>query len=239
MLQIAVLDDEEFYIEQIRKLTKESLVAQGLAYELKAYTRARNLFDDLDDGMSFDIFLLDMELPEMTGIDVARRIRKEHMEPALIYITNFVEYAVEAFEVNTYRYIPKSLLNERLPEAFASLCPEILEKRREVYVIEKNHELDYIPYQDIYCLKKEGKYVLLVHKRGESRARKTLGEVLEEMYAAGKKQFLMIDRGCVVNIFHIMSLKEQQIVLRDGSILPISKPKLNQVKAQIMEYQRR
>ncbi len=234
MLNIAVLDDQEEYVKRIGKLTAESMQNLGISYTFKKYIKVNELISDLREKECFDIYLLDVEMPEMTGIEVAKIIRKECWGSAIIYITNHVEYAVEAFEVNAYRYIPKNMLEEKLPEAFAALVSQ-MEHEEDVYIIKKGCQFEKIPYKEIFYLKKEEKYVEIIHKRGESRVRKTLSQVRDEL---GSRQFIVIDRSYMVNIVHIMSLKNQQIVLRDGSMLPVSKPRLLQVKKEILEYWR-
>lgn len=236
MLKIAVLDDQEEYVKQIRDLTTQSMQNLGVPYRFKKYTQTKELLSDLQEKEYCDIYLLDVEMPEMSGLEVARSIRKECWGPVIIYITNHVEYAVEAFEVNAYRYIPKSMLEEKLPEALAALIAQLEQVEDEVYKIERGYQFERIPFQEIYYLKKEEKYVLIVHKRGQSRVRKTLAEMMDDL--GHSDYFIKIDRSYVVNVLHIMSLKNQQILLRDGSTLPVSKPRLVQVKREILEYWR-
>ncbi len=236
MLKIAVLDDQEEYVKKIRDLITQSMQNLGVPYRFKKYTQAKELLSDLQEKEYFDIYLLDVEMPELSGLEVARQIRKECWGPIIIYITNYVEYAVEAFEVNAYRYIPKSMLEEQLPKALAALIAQLEKVEDEVYKVEKGYQFERIPHQEIYYLKKEEKYVLIVHKRGKSRVRKTLMEMMDDL--GRSDYFIKIDRSYVVNVLHIMSLKNQQILLRDGSKLPVSKPRLVQVKREILEYWR-
>ena len=85
-------------------------------------------------------------------------------------------------------------------------------------------------------MKKEQKYILLVHKYGVSRERKTITEFIECVQAYDS--FVMVDRSCVVNAFHIMSLRNQEIMLRNGEVIPVSRPKLSYVKQEIMRIWR-
>lgn len=238
MLRVAVLDDQKEYLEQIEKITKKSLLEMGILYELKTYTEEKQLFMDLEDKEFYDIFLLDMKLQKLTGLQAARRIQDYIAEPVIIYITNFVEYAPEAFEVNAYRYIPKVMLETQLPKAYASLYPKLERRKEEVYVIEKNHELEYIPLQNIFYIKKEGKYTAIVYSAGEGKVRRPLEIVLEELNSRKTFFFLQIDRGCAVNVRHVIALKDQQIYLRDRTALSISRPRLNQVKEELKRYWR-
>lgn len=236
MIKIAVLDDRKEDIDTISTITIESMHEMGIRYELKTYGRAKDLLYDVEDGVIFDIFLLDVEMEEMTGIEVARRIRKTNFEAVIIYITNYVDYAIDAYEVNAYRYIPKKLLKEKLPEAYHVLS-EIMEKKwQESFVIEKNHQLERIPYNEIYYLKKDGKNTLIFHKNGTAKVRMSLSELTKTI--SSTQDFLMVDKSYAVNIWHVMSLKNQQVLLRDGSMLPVSGPRLKQVKAELMRYWR-
>lgn len=235
MFRIAVLDDQVEYIEKIRIITHKIMKKLGINYELKEYIKSRELLADIERGQSADAYLLDVEMPRMSGLEVARRIRQDYLDTLIIYITNYVEYAVEAFEVNAYRYIPKSMLEEKLPEAYRALYDQYRKEKEEFYTIETCQRLERIPCREIYYLLKESKYVRIVHQKGQSRVRATLEEVLLSLRQG---EFLLIDRSCAVGIRHIMLLEQQQVFLRDGSKLPVSRPRLMEVKKAIMEYWR-
>ena len=65
-------------------------------------------------------------------MEVSREIRKLYPEPVIIFITNYADYAIEAYEVNTFRYIPKSRLERKLSEAYDALFPMLMEKKRKI-----------------------------------------------------------------------------------------------------------
>ena len=232
MLKIAVLDDQEVYLNEIEVITQNCMLELGISYEIFTYNSPENLLYDIEEDNKYDIYLLDVELPTTSGLEVAKKIREKYYAPIIIYITNYVEYAIEGYEANAYRYIPKKMLKNKLPEAYTSIYPSIESKKKEFYTIEKNHKLERIAYEDIYCIKKDEKYILLVHKHGISRDRKTIAEFMESVKAYDL--FIGVDRSYVVNILHVMSLKNQQIILRNGEMIPVSKPKLSYVKKEIM-----
>lgn len=236
MLKIAVLDDQEVYLNKIEEITKTAMIVQGISYELFKYTTAEEFLYDLGEDDKCDIYLIDVELQTISGLEVARKIREKYYDSVLIYVTNYVEYAVEGYEVNAYRYIPKKMLEEKLPEAYAAIYGDLENRKKNFYIIENNHRLERIAYEDIIYVKKEQKYILLVHKYGVSRERKTITEFIECVQAYDS--FVMVDRSCVVNAFHIMSLRNQEIMLRNGEVIPVSRPKLSYVKQEIMRIWR-
>ena len=121
MIKIAVLDDDPMYLDKICDITHTAMFQLDLAYELKRYNKVDLFLKDLRAGGYCDIYLLDVEMPQMNGLEVARNIRQKYSEPIIIYITNHVDYAVEAFEVKAYQYILKRQLDERLNETFRRL----------------------------------------------------------------------------------------------------------------------
>ena len=88
---------------------------------------------------------------------------------------------------------------------------------------------------DIYYLYKSGKNVVFQTRSGESAIRKTLSEVYEEL---PEKEFIYVDRSFIVNIEHVMKLKNKEIHMSNGEIIPVSKPQLERVKMEINAYWR-
>ena len=236
MLRIAVLDDQESYLKIIEDITRNALMTLGIHYELLKYTSAEHLFYDLEEDNKCDIYLLDVELPKISGLEMARRIKEKYYDSTIIYVTNHIEYAVEGYEVNAYRYIPKKMLDQKLPDAYASIYANIENKKKNYYIIENNHRLERIAHEDIFYVKKDQKYIQLIHKHGISRERKTIAEFIESVKLFDS--FILVDRSYVVNALHIISLKNQQIILRNGDTLPVSKPKLAYVKKEILRIWR-
>ena len=233
MLNIAVLDDEEMYIDRISKITEECMDQMSMNYEICIYKSGKDIIADLKKGRYFDIYLLDMKLPDMDGLEVAKQIRRRFSDPIIIYITYYIDYSIEAYEVNTYRYILKAKLEDKLPRAYLSMR-EALKKRKKYdrfYMIEHYGRQEKIFYRDIYYLKKDRKYVVIVHKNGESPVRMTMGAMLEELHG---EEFLMIDRSYAVNIDHVESLRDYEVYIRNGEVLPVSRPKWNHVRDTIM-----
>ena len=233
MLTIAVLDDEEIYIESICRITKECMNQMKMDYEIGTYRRGQDVLTDLRRGRCFDIYLLDMKLPDMDGLEVAKKIRRKLSDSILIYVTHYIDFSIEGYEVNAYRYILKTQLEEKLPMAYASLEAALRRKKQpdRYYLVERYGKQEKIFYRDIYYLKKDRKYVVIVHKDGESPVRKSISALLEGFYG---KEFLMIDRSYVVNINQVESLKDYEVHIRNGEILPVSRPKWKSVCEIIM-----
>lgn len=108
MLRIAICDDEAAMLETVRRVTAESLHAQHLAAEMQCFSRSDTLRDELEDGATYDLFLLDIEMPEVDGMTLAEKIHATLPSATMIFITSHLEYAISAYEFSIFRYIPKS-----------------------------------------------------------------------------------------------------------------------------------
>lgn len=233
MINIAILDDNENDRLHVKQIVDEYCGTQEEVCKVYTYESAMDLLFDLDLGKYFNLFFLDVEMPVRSGIEVAREIRKYYLEPVIVYITDYVEYSIEAYEVNAFRYIPKRVLDSKLPEALEHIIPKLAAEKQRTYMITHYLDMEILFHNEIYFLKKEGKYVGITHKRGESRVRKSLQDVLKELDA---EYFLEIGKGCAVNIQHVMSIEHQEIVLRNGLRIPASYRRLDEIKERIIDY---
>lgn len=230
MVRIAALDDEEKYIDQIKEITKATY-KEG-TYEFHGYTNVEHFLFDMEDG-EYDIILLDMELPGTSGLKVGGKVRLLHPEAFIIFITNHVEHAVEAYEINTFRYIPKIMMKDKLSEAYKLLWYDIEVKERKYFVIQNQSKQERIPEDNIYYMVKDKKYVRIVHRYGESRVRMTMDEAFDRITPS---DFIRLNRGEIASLRHIMSLESYKVKMRDGTFLSVSRPQLAKVKDRIMDY---
>lgn len=233
MIKIAILDDSEMDRELMAGITKHVLEEKKVSCKVEVFSKSRDLIAEVAEQQYYDIFLLDMEMPDKNGLQVAKEIRRYYLEPAIVFVTNHVEHAVAAFEVNAFRYIPKRLIREKLPQAYEVLLPKIEQLDQRSYIIEREDGIEKILYRNIFYIRKDGKYITIAHRNGETRQRKTLQNIYSELNA---EEFFYADKSYVVNVQHILSCKRGELNMRDGNVLPVSRPRYHAVREKILEY---
>lgn len=234
MLRIAICDDEQTMVDSHVQTVKECLSGAGIAGELQTYTNGKNLLCDiLEDHFHYDLILLDIEMPEISGMELARQIGPALPNVRMIFITSHVEFAIDAYELSIFRYVPKQDLEKRLPGAIGDALKLLSIEADKVYTIKTNTRFERLPYRDILFISKDGKNAMITTANGTSQVRKTLQQVFEELDA---EEFLFIDRGCIVNLIHVMQIKDANAILKDGTQLPISRSHLQDVKEKINAY---
>lgn len=235
MYRVAIIDDEDTDGKYIKTLSDEYFRQKEYEYEVNVFERSDFAIMELKEGKFYDIFLLDMDMPGKTGLQVAKEIRQYYNESIIVYVTNHVEYAIQAFEVNAFRYIPKALLKDKLPEAYDALLPKLEQLDKRAYIMDSVSGLDKILYRNIFYITKNGKYITIVHRNGETRVRKTLQKIYEEL---ASPEYIYIDKSYIVNIEHVTSCQRGQLFLRNGAVLPISRPRYYEVRMTIADYWR-
>lgn len=234
MLKIAVCDDEASAVALSEKYTRQFLKTCGAAAEITTYTSSRNLLYDIsEDGFHYDLILLDIEMPDTDGMELAAEIKPFLPDVKIIFITSHLEYAIDAYELAIFRYVPKNDMEKRLTAAITDAVRLLLLEEGDSYTIKNGSSLEKVMYRDIYYIMKEGKNSVFHTSRGISKVRKSLQQVYEELQA---EEFIFTDRGCIANIIHIMQLQKQSLVLKNGEELPVSRSHIQGVKEQITAY---
>lgn len=116
-IRIAVCDDERKACIEISSMAKKILQEENIPYSISVYENASGLLKDIQNGVSFQIFLLDVLMDEMDGIELAAELRKQKNKAAIIFISITREMALKGYEVSAARYLEKPLNEEKLKEA--------------------------------------------------------------------------------------------------------------------------
>lgn len=234
MIRIAICDDEERAVALHEKIVKDSLQAQGIGYEITAYTQSRNLLCDItDDSFFYDLILLDIEMPGISGMEIPQQIKGFLPNVRIIFVTSHTEYAIDAFELSIFRYVPKNNLEVKLTTAVTDAAKLIELEAGQEYTIQTANRMEKIPYKDILYIQRDGKNASIVSSAGVSKVRKSLQQVYDEL---NTQEFIFIDRGYIVNIIQIMKISNSMAVLKNGEQLPISRSHLQEVKQQINRF---
>ena len=234
VIRIAICDDEKKAVALHEAIVKTCLQAQGIGYEITAYTQSRNLLYDItDDGFFYDLILLDIEMPGISGMEIPQQIKGFLPNVRIIFVTSHVEYAIDAFELSIFRYVPKTNLDMKLTAAVIDAAKLIELEAGQEYTIQTANRMEKIPYKDIFYIRRDGKNASIVSSTGISKVRKSLQQVFEELNAP---EFIFIDRGYIVNIVQIMKISDSIAILKNGEQLPISRSHLQDTKRQINQF---
>ncbi len=234
MLHIAICDDEDLMVSKISDIAGRFFRTHCVDCKVQCYASSENLQYDLQDGLYYDLFLLDIEMPGIDGMDLAKVICNSMPAARIIFITSHLEYAIAAYEFSVFRYIPKTMIDEKLSAALEDFYKLYRLERNEFYTIQVKNHVEQIPYRDILYILKEGKYAVFHLTGGEAQAvRKTLTQVFKEI---NKVYFCFADRGCIVNLANVMGLDSSGILFPDNQRISISKADIPGFKTVMLRF---
>ena len=150
-----------------------------------------------------------------------------------MFITSHTEFAINSYELSIFRYIPKDRIKEKLYAALKDAVSWINLQKDKSYLLVTPTRYERISYNSIFYVKKENKNIVFVTNRGEIYVRKTLNQVCEEL---DKEQFVYVDRSYLVNLIHIVTLSESEVILENGVTLHASRKRLKELRDILTDF---
>lgn len=235
MLRLAICDDDPFFLEQAEKLILEYNQSHksNYGFTVKKYVSPVLLLDDIAEGGAFELFLLDMEMAEMSGIELALRIRQELPNAVIAFLSSHTEYQFtqEGYKVQAIRYIAKLMMETALPEALEAATRVIERAAPNYFVYTHYSDTVRIPYSDILYLQKAKRMTVFHTVQKEYRMKSALREILEKL---NDTRFAYLDQSTVVNLDRIVHLTESEVTLSDGTKLPVSRKMMPALKSSLL-----
>lgn len=201
-MRVLIVDDEQPARERLR-----SMLAQTEGFEVTGEAGNGQRALELCDSLQPDIVLLDVRMPGIDGLEVARQLATQAEPPAVVFITAFEEYALQAFESEAIAYLLKPIRAEKLHAALAKagrltrpqlqqVANAAREDPRRTHVGVRGRDgLRLIPIDEVLCFLADQKYTTVRHQHGEELIEDSL-KTLEEEFAAS---FVRIHRNALVN----------------------------------------
>lgn len=233
MINIALIDDDVEFHPIFSRYVEKFFQETGKLYELRLYDEPEAVLFDLRNGKYWELYFLDIEMPEIDGFELAGKIREEAPGAYLIFLTSHEELAMEGYNFKAFAYIPKSLLEKEISSTLQRFWSEYQGVYCKAYPIVTDTRFEQLEYDDIIYLYKEKNNTVFVLKDRKVHIRKSLKAVFDELDSEG---FMFVERGYVVNIEHIFRLVKKGIVVSNGEEVPIGRTFEMKVKKTILHF---
>ncbi len=230
-MRFAVCDDEEKFRVQARDMIDK--LAGSLDVIVDVYEDGRALLDAFDKN-PYDVLFLDIEMPAMDGITLARKLRERSDNIYIVFLTGHVEYALEGYEVNALRYLTKPVQEDKLREVIRFVMDKNTSKR-QVMIKEDGEEM-LLNVADIIYLEAQNQYVMIYTTEGEHLIRYNISDFEEKLKNDG---FFRCHRGYLVSLAKVKKLVKSDVLMEgpDGDIsIPVSRSNVKPLKEALYSY---
>lgn len=230
-MKIAVCDDDRSQRHYLKEIVLAWAKRNCHLVELKQYANAEAFLFDFAEEKDFDILLLDVEMQEINGVALAKKVRRENQVVQIIFVTGFYEYFGDGFDVSALHYLIKPIDAAKLEPVLDRAVNGMTLRKRSVLVVTQEGSVK-IPLADILYIEAERVYIVVHTMQGNYRTRITLLKFCAEL----DDTFFKIHRSFVVGLMHIKIITKTSVTLINGDLLPISRGMYDKVHAALIKY---
>ncbi len=213
--KIAICDDSDADRQFIAGMVGSWGISAGHTVQISTFSSAENFLFHYAGKSDYDMLLLDIEMGDMDGVTMAKKLRRDNDTVQIIFITGYSDYILEGYEVAALHYLMKPVREDKL---FSVLdrAVEKLSKNEKVLNLKIGGEMLRIPVYQIRYADVFGNYVT-IHASDDLTVKMTLSELEKEL----DDRFFRVSRSVIVNLTQIARVTKAEIGLHDGVVIPL------------------
>lgn len=234
MIRIAICDDNTSLANSIENNIL-SIADEKLSCDV--YQSGTELIKHLQAGeAAYNIYFMDIEMPQQNGIETAFTIRKNDKDALIIFITDYKEYVYDVFEVLPFRFLSKPVSIEDLRRVLTDALGHI-RLSGQIFFFHIGRGIYQLHYREILFFEGAGRKVTIKIAEQSFEIYDKISNIVKRL---DNSLFQQTHASYIVNMAFIRSVKNADIVLQDGTVLPISKKYSHKVRqAYLLFLERR
>lgn len=239
MLRLAICDDDKRDLVKTANLSQEWSRRQNKPeIKLKTFRSPFHLLDDVSGGEAFDFFLLDILMPEMTGITLGEQLSQILAEPLIVYLSSSRDYYQDAFRLYAFNYICKPVERNILFPLFDKIANHLHKQDCNVFILKTAEGIQQIPFHMVVYAEllshvchfhlADGRHLKSLYLR--SGFNQFLTPLLEQ------PNFIKTHTSFVVNLNYSNGLATNTLSLTTGDVVPVARSFAAKVQQSYISY---
>ena len=232
MYNVAICDDTEEEPLQAAEYAGRFFEREGIEVHIDTYAAGRAL---LESGRKYDLYLLDVLMPGMSGIDTAQALAEAKGHPVVVFITSSLESAVEGYRVEAAGFILKPVEEESFWATMERVVRRRLGVKKAVLPVVHNRVNVELPLERLAWFENRLHRVFVKLADGEILSvNQKLSEL--QLVLEPHSQFLRCHQSYLVNLDYVDKLEDSCFYMKDGQMIPISRNFYKQSKNAYYHY---
>jgi DNA-binding LytR/AlgR family response regulator len=229
--QVGICDDEAGWRRFLTDIVEQWAKERGDAAEIFQFENADQLLF-AQAHKNCQILFLDIELGEKAtnGMELARQIREENRQIQLIFVSGYMEYMQDGYDVDALHYLLKPVTKERV-YGVLDKAAERIKTAGKVLLFESHGELLRIPLHEIRYIEVVKNYVT-IHGEENYEIKRTLSEMEQEL----DERFFRMGRSFLVNLYFVKKITKAAVDLTDGTRLPLPRGMYDKINQAMIHY---
>lgn len=234
MIRIAVLDDNNSELENIKLLFGQFAALAPRPFGVEYFSDPFALLQHVQDNGGFDLYVLDVLMPALTGLEVASRIRERGERCQIIFLTASREYGVEAFAVDAAGYLVKPVSFNDFRTVAARAFDRLPDRSGPDILVRTGGGLRKISAEEIIYVESFNHHRQLRLRDGAVDTPETLSLIWSKL--KGDPRFYCPHRAYIVNIDYVIGIRSGEITMSDCTVIPVSKQLYRKFREYYLEY---
>ena len=234
-MKIAICDDDRNELFRILSILADYQLERNMEFSYKPFESSVE-FSAEASHERYDIYLLDIVMPGLDGMELAREIRSYDKAADIIFLTSSSEFAVESYQVKASNYLMKPLQKDRVFEALDDIMRTRIEDRDSCIVLRSNIGVHKVRLSEIVYVEALNRKVIYYLKNNSQIT-------CAEKFAAvcnlllQHQEFLLVHRSFVVNMNYIRSIDATDMCLANDSCIPLAQRRVPEIKRLYLAFQ--
>lgn len=229
-IRLAICDDDAEQLQYLKNLVSGWARRQEFTVQVHAFPSAEAFLFAYEQDSAYHILLLDIEMGEISGMELAKRIRKEDGRAEILFITSHFEFISEGYEVDALHYLTKPVAEDKLC-AVLSKALDRLHAEPPSLVIRCQGETIKLYETDIRYVESFLHYISIHTSRGEYRRKESISSFEKRL----SDDFFRIHRSYLVSLKSVIRISRTDVTLEGGIRLPLSRGKYDAVNRAFIE----
>lgn len=228
-IRCVIIDDNQKELNQISSaITK---LGHGTDYSFSVDSFSS--FSQLDLSERYNLYILDIDMPEISGFQIAGKIYERYPDAVIIFCTNHDDLVFDSFKLDAFYFVRKSFLKDDLSAALQKFIRSFVSDH-SFYLLKTRTEVIKLPYQDILYFEVSGNDLYIHLSDGtEYSERRSISSILDFI---PQNTFIRIDKNFLINMKYISGISENKLYLSTGKEFKIPKAKIGFVKSEYVNY---
>ena len=239
LLKIGICDDEPEYTTILADYLKTYDIdsEKDYSFQIDKFTSAKELLSAYTKPETYHILFLDVEMPEITVIELAKKIRMlGDKNVRIVFVSHYPEYMQESFNVQPFQFLTKPIDYASVSRLFSSIFKKFNRRSGNIVVIDSEREKNFVPINEILfitSMKQNKSRIRYQLTSNQLVSRSTLSDVEKQLTPYG---FVSPSRGYLVNLRYIRTITSKCVILKNGLEIPISRRRASELQKTYAKY---
>lgn len=237
MLRIAVCDDVPEELQSLVVMINQYLSSNNLNAEVDEFSHSDELLKAIEVE-SFHLYILDIVMPMVSGLELGKEIRRLDREAQIIYATTEPQFALQAYAASPLNYLIKPIEKDQLFDTLTLAVSKVDIAEEQSFTVKTTYGLRVIKLTEITCCEYCSHSVILSLINGEEIVSRTIREKFSEYISPilKNRHFLQCHASFVINMRRVERFARDSFTLMDGKIVPIAAKQYPVVRDAYMDY---